>query len=390
MKPRRQSSRAIVCVFATVLALISVWMLSAGTVDAAAGAAPAPSIWTIARTPSPDQFNNLISAISADSPDDIWATGQLSIHWDGQKWTAIPMVKKGDLGSFEMDGVAAISPTDVWSVGQYGDGGVHHSLIEHWDGTKWKIFPSAHFQAGEILMGVSAISSTDVWAIGWYVNLSLNSILPLAEHWDGSRWKFVQTISVANSNFFLNKLAIVSDSDIWAVGFTGNLSGSDRTFAMHWNGQKWSIVPTPSVGGGENQLWGVTALATDDVWTVGSSEAAGQQTLIEHWDGRVWSVVPSPNVTPSQGNRLFGVGAISSTSVWAVGSFFAPNGSGRQLTLVEHWDGAQWTVSPSPNRGSSDTLFGVAAIAPGKVWIGGTALVPPAFNTLVLQTEQGQ
>src|SRR5882672_4738921 len=108
MKPRRQtSSFALVWSFAAVLALTAVWMLSAGKVDAAEGAPPAPSIWTIARTPSPDQFNNLISAISADSPDDIWATGQLSIHWDGAKWGPIPMVKKGDTGSFEMDGVAA-------------------------------------------------------------------------------------------------------------------------------------------------------------------------------------------------------------------------------------------------------------------------------------------
>ena len=46
-------------------------------------------------------------------------------------------------------------------------------------------------------------------------------------------------------------------------------------------------------------------------------------TLVEHWDGTTWSVVNSPNVT-TDGNQLGGVVALATGNVWAVGSYYAP------------------------------------------------------------------
>src|SRR5215469_6280943 len=58
-----------------------------------------------------------------------------------------------------------------------------------------------------------------------------------------------------------------------------------------------SFVPSPNAGSGANALFGVSAIASNDVWAVGefSSVSAGQ-TLVEHWNGVSWSVVASPNV----------------------------------------------------------------------------------------------
>jgi len=146
---------------------------------------------------------------------------------------------------------------------------------------------------------------------------------------------------------------------------------------------------TPNVGTGINILWGVTALAPNDVWAVGSSTASNKpppgqfdvpsKTLIEHYDGTAWSVVPSPNVGPNsqfQSNQLHGSAAVSPTDIWAFGSYFAADGSGQQSTLVLHWDGASWTLqpSPSPQPGNfrSDVLNGGVVTAPGNVWLTGS------------------
>src|SRR5689334_20493178 len=56
-----------------------------------------------------------------------------------------------------------------------------------------------------------------------------------------------------------------------------------------------------------------------------------------------WSVVPSPSPGTSE-DLLNGVAAVSSTDVWAVGDYY--NGNSALLTLVEHWDGASWSVVP--------------------------------------------
>ncbi len=76
-----------------------------------------------------------------------------------------------------------------------------------------------------------------------------------------------------------------------------------------------------------------------------------------------WSVVPSPN--PGSYNQLYGVAAISPGDVWAVGEQYTGN---TQDTLVEHWDGSSWSVVPSPNPGSFNLLLGVSAVSSSDVW----------------------
>jgi hypothetical protein len=62
---------------------------------------------------------------------------------------------------------------------------------------------------------------------------------------------------------------------------------------------------------------------------------------------------------PGSSNIFFGV-AVSSCQAWAVGNY--ATGTGRLLTLIEHWNGTAWKQQPSLNPGSSyNTLAGVAA-----------------------------
>jgi hypothetical protein len=143
------------------------------------------------------------------------------------------------------------------------------------------------------------------------------------------------------------------------------------------------------------------ALAQNNVWAVGLStpvatQQSATQTLIEHFDGTSWSVVPSPNVGSGefQSNQLLGLTANSSDDIWAFGSFLSTDGL-QTLTLVLHWDGTSWTIvsSPDPTKGKSldDLLFAGVVPSPGNVWIFGAELEGSGvgFGTLALHTTTG-
>ena len=81
-------------------------------------------------------------------------------------------------------------------------------------------------------------------------------------------------------------------------------------------------------------MYAVTALSGNDVWAVGSylNSSSIWQTLSEQWNGSNWNVVPSAN-KGTHSNALGGVSSISRTGVvWAVGDYnISPH------TLVEFY-----------------------------------------------------
>lgn len=333
--------------------------------------------------PTPNQnFNSELLAASASSPNDIWAVGQSTIHFDGTTWTAFPApMIKGDNNSF-LQGVVALSPTLAWAAGNVTDGAHPGQVIEQWNGTKWSLFPGPKFGKKDQadVFAMTASSARDVWAIGSLVNLGTGLVSLLFEHWNGTAWT---ATTGESSNEFLFGASADAANDAWAVGFNG--SDNIETSAMHWDGANWKSVATPNVGEGTNKLNAVLALAPNDVWAVGFSTSvappkqAATLTLIEHFDGTSWMVVPSPNVGPNsanQSNRLLGLTANSANDIWAFGSYFPADGSGHQMTLLLHWDGNSWTIASSPNPAKDgfpcDLLWAGVAPSPGDVWILGS------------------
>jgi hypothetical protein len=333
--------------------------------------------------PTPNQnFNSELFAASASSPNDIWAVGQSTIHFDGTTWTAFPApMIKGDNNSF-LQGVVAISPTLAWAAGNVTDGTHPGQVIEQWNGTKWSLFPGPKFGKKDQadVFAMTSSSANDVWAIGSLVNLGTGLVSSLFEHWNGTAWT---ATTVESNNEFLFGASADATNDAWAVGFHG--SDNIGTAAMHWDGANWKRVTTPNVGQGANKLNAVLALAPNDAWAVGFStpvappQRSATLTLIEHFDGTSWAVVPSPNVGPNsanQSNRLLGLTANSANDIWAFGSYFAADGSGHQMTLLLHWDGTSWTIasSPNPTKGGfpCDLLWAGVVPSPGNVWILGS------------------
>ena len=154
------------------------------------------------------------------------------------------------------------------------------SQIQHFNGTKWTVVSSPHFAAGETLHSLKAISTNNIFAVGETLD-NLNNRIPLVEHFDGTAWSVVPVPRITGGELF--DIAVVTPSDIWAVGGTATAA-----LTMHFNGTQWKRVTAPAA-----VLFGVAALSANDVWAVGDQIPAG--SLIEHWDGISWSVVTSPN-----------------------------------------------------------------------------------------------
>src|SRR5579863_3391178 len=83
---------------------------------------------------------------------------------------------------------------------------------------------------------------------------------------------------------------------------------------------KWSLVYSPSTGT-MDILYSTAAISPQDVWAVGRfiNSQGFNQALIEHWNGKQWRLIPSPN-PPSSTSYLHGIAAVSSNDVWAVGA----------------------------------------------------------------------
>lgn len=59
-----------------------------------------------------------------------------------------------------------------------------------------------------------------------------------------------------------------------------------------------------------------------------------------------WQALPAPN--PSGNDQLNAIAATSATDAWIVGSYYTS--SNDVQTLIEHWNGTGWSVTPVPTR----------------------------------------
>jgi hypothetical protein len=361
-----------------LVVLLLAWPASSG---AASGRACSAS-WAIVPSDNLGRQTNSLEAIAAVSATDAWAVGYytpgsntkpLIEHWDGSAFRIV--AGAAVTGRSMLQDVAAVSSNDVWAVGFVG----FRVLIEHWDGTAWKRQTTT---AMGDLFGVGAISSTDVWAVG------SNGTKLLTMHWDGISWKVVPV----PGGFLLPQLFGVSglaSDDVWAVGTYEDSHGVNLTLTLRWDGTMWTRVgsPNPPAPDSSNYLMSVEATAADDVWAAGWYVGTTRLGLVEHWDGSAWSVstIAEPGASP----ELEGIAASSGT-VWAVGDYVPPGIGGHLQTLTEEWDGSAWSVVPSPNVGDTgkpNVLRDVDTLADGATLAVGYYSAPnqPIYQTLAEQ-----
>jgi len=199
----------------------------------------------------------------------------------------------------------------------------------------------------------------------------------LAEHWDGTRWSVVPTANTAMRNNTLRAVSVLAPDDVWAVGQQDDGSGNAMTLVEHWDGYRWRVDPSATVPG---SLGAVIAFSSTDVWVSGF--------VLEHWDGTRWTV------TDIGAANYLGSLVGSSRDLWAAG-YRTIQPFGPVLTLSYHWDGAAWTahraVDPlTDSTDDEDVLVGMT-VAPGDThpWAVGTLQILMAAHRRIHWSNSG-
>jgi len=248
-------------------------------------------------------------------------------------------------------------------------------------GPDWIVVSSPYSGTNSYLTAVADVTvgqSSLVVGAGYFTNNS-GVDRSLVQYWDplANQWVVYPTppLNQGTGDNHLTGVAVLSD-EIWVVGNYINSSGVSRTLIEHTSmgSPTWTIVPSPNQGGSaaDNFLTGVTAASATDLWAVGYYESAGiARTLVEHWNGSQWSIETTPNQGVNTRNFLNGVSAVSSGNVWAVG-YYGPGGSipdGHTLTLRR--TGGTWSYVPSPDGGTSsgdrNKLLAVHALSANNI-----------------------
>jgi len=363
--------------------------LLAGTSAAAA----ATCAWQVFPTPNGVVDGNQLLAVNADSATDAWAAGitianqtvsPLAEHWNGAKWQLVRAAGYGRYGS-QLSAIAGLNSKDAWAVGWYSNGSATEPMTEHWNGTKWAITPTPTKSSpyGATLNAVAIVSADDVWAVGG-VQTSNNgneedNSIGLIEHWNGVRWSIVPSPDRGTLDTLLLGVTAVNANDVWATGVYGaTAAGFNQTFAEHWNGVKWSLVATPdALATTYNNFNAVASLSADAVFASGdyydpNAKPPTFRTLAGVWNGRAWSLIPSANAANDE-TVLAGAAAVSPTEVLSVGSYIVGS---LQLTFVMLWDGSRAVSLVTPDVYKTGSYFDAASRIPGTsdAWVAGGTL----------------
>jgi hypothetical protein len=189
----------------------------------------------------------------------------------------------------------------------------------------------------------------------------------------GSGWSVVPSASIGTLDHNLAAVAAASTDDAWVVGSFLPPSGGGtvlQTLGEHFDGKRWTAFPLPNVGPNINSLFAVSMLRSGQAWAVGYFVNASfhEQTLVEHFDGTNWTVVPAPSPGARQ-NILYGVAAISECDVWAVGGFQDSKDTWHPLAV--HWDGSSWTQVAAAEPGATGNVFYAISASDGGVFTTG-------------------
>jgi hypothetical protein len=186
------------------------------------------------------RFSQELQAVSSN-------TAPLIERWDGTEWrierSAIP---RASLDT-ELNAVACPTSDRCVAVGfQRNPGGTFSTFAEIRNGTMWKMLATAEPSKSSYakFSDLACPRPDRCIAVGW--SASGTNLRSLVESWNGARWKVVPTPTPAEStSSVLTAIDCVDVTYCYAVGIYQQVSPTEHAFSESWDGAKWTIVPLP-------------------------------------------------------------------------------------------------------------------------------------------------
>jgi hypothetical protein len=212
--------------------------------------------WSVNTSLAVTGHDTLLTAVADLSPGNAWAAGHgtagaLLAHWNGTSWRSVPLPDAAfQPGTGES--LSASSASDIWLAGtSVTAAGTAIAEVLHFNGTRWSVVPMA--QPGPntpTISAVTALSPGNAWAVGQDIGAtSAVGGSTLIEHWNGTSWKVVPS-PTPGGDPALTGVAARSPSDVYAVGsgLPSINGGVVQGIILRWNGTTWSVDPNPTTG----------------------------------------------------------------------------------------------------------------------------------------------
>jgi hypothetical protein len=284
----------------------------------------------------------ILNSVAAAPGGDVWAVGETTTHptlpviirRHRGRVTSMPSPSNVGLDAInELRAVVAPRDDEAWAVGS--------NLVLRWDGHRWRRYPAPHGS----YWGISASGPDDVWVVGTgWVEDSL-----LVIHWNGTKWTRLPFLPIAAERTgttptrvttlfgYLYGVLALAENDVWVVGEAGS------TIAAHWDGSSWRSYAIPN--GQFAHLHSLASLSPQDVWTTG---AGGKTAEWSHGRWRVRSVTPHSAATI----------VVRRGELWGT--------TGLYNNVMSRWNGSTWAPLERAHRGIG--LNGLAVDPNGDVW----------------------
>jgi hypothetical protein len=274
-------------------------------------------------------------------------------------WSVVPSPSPIIGGQNYLDGVSCSSGKSCTAVGSYEKSKASLALAEGWNGTSWTIqsTPTVTGVQGSVLYDVSCSSATACMAVGdsYKVVDTGYYLVTLAEKWNGAIWTVVPTPNQTGYPSALSRVSCTSSKACTAVG--GYLIGSYTlndylTLVERWNGKSWKIQKTPTPPGSQQTgLGDVSCVSAKLCLATGSSRIGGTppdySALAERWNGTRWKILRTPSLGLGVSNSEFG-GVSCTSSKACVALVDYKNRAGVAVTITERFNGTKWKITPGP------------------------------------------
>lgn len=299
--------------------------------------------------------------------------GARAESWNGRAWSIVPpAVLPPEISVLGLYGVSCVSDRFCAAVGvktfsECRGSSCDRGLSETWNGKEWSVAPEG---AGGIEFPQDVSCVTSRFCVGVGVNGAISEKQRI-QSWNGTEWSSVSTPKPEvpctalcfGKETKLGGVSCVSTTFCVAVGWDAFLHSDFHTLVESWNGEEWSVVPSPDVSGPNGartftELKDVSCVSANRCVAVGQ---VGFSTLVESWDGKEWSILESPNPEGSKESKLNGVSCVRWGSCAAVGTYNTASG---HQALVETSKGTKWSLVPSANGAGAESELDRVSCAP--------------------------
>lgn len=185
------------------------------------------------------------------------ATFALAASADGATWQSVPHPSSSGK-TIRFQAADATATDDVWVAG-YVDGSIggayeFRTMVQHWNGSSWTRENTRDREtapATNLIWDISAPADDDVWIVGHSAkSAAVRASTPLVEHFDGTDWRIVD-LPRQGTLEALTAVAAATDGTVWAAGSKPN-PASGYYQPLLWKRAPdgtWSEPKMPKVAG---------------------------------------------------------------------------------------------------------------------------------------------